>query len=718
MTIVVKFVQCGEGSKNKLDHTCLESSENVWRAITNAANAATTFPQNSLWWAIDPNLPEKSSAVKVAVQAHCVTLLDLGSLNEWRSLARVVARGAHALFQVGTAGWDGDGSYEPFRMEGNRSEVIVSEEARADWEAGLAAHEQMLKLEHFGALTPAQLGGLFLLTHTPDNWVKVVKSFGFDYWWLRVLHLSVERNVDLKVCAFALVGPRPRDRSEATLRMAQRQIATIVALKVAIFYKKRHGDAPQVQDLRVTRHDLEQAKRKWLQRPQAPKKRVRAEGVADVVSAAMNAASLQALRPVREVLRLASDQRATLVRRITELDQLACTGRAWRRAVAEQSTELQTRLMEAIAALTSSGQDAAHLRERSTAAVVQKGAIAKARAAAATTGLRLKSVDSVWASEYASIVKLVAVGAGAQAHAQETPTVYVRGASDFKRLFGNGTGGACGHRLAADTAMQEMHALADRLLALLALEFRLRSGTATRCPLPLELEMHAEPAKEAKRRRRAEEKHNGAFATAVLRAVCHAIETAFYGCLHLVSSTGGAVADVARSPRQWAALAVVNRMLTIAACYDGLVPSDADGDEVALVAFDCDTQVLLLLDLESAVARKWPAVRALADVATECEAWLRNPRKLAPTPAHQSQWWIACSPEGLVVAPEHKQAALNALDAPSAWWDAWPPTREQITTRETTATAIKWGSRASPAFLGIDKPVQFLGTPPFYGFVE
>ena len=37
---------------------------------------------------------------------------------------------------------------------------------------------------------------------------------------------------------------------------------------------------------------------------------------------------------------------------------------------------------------------------------------------------------------------------------------------------------------------------------------------------------------------------------------------------------------------------------------------------------------------------------------------------------------------------------------------------------ETTATAIKWGSRASPAFLGIDKPDQFLGTPPFYGFVE
>ena len=124
---------------------------------------------------------------------------------------------------------------------GNRSEVVVTEAARAAWEAGLAAHERMLQVERFESLTPAQLGGLFLLTHTPDNWVKATRSFGYDYWWLRVLHLSLERNVDLKVCDFALVGPRPCDRSEAALRMAQRQIATIVALRVAIFYKKRHG---------------------------------------------------------------------------------------------------------------------------------------------------------------------------------------------------------------------------------------------------------------------------------------------------------------------------------------------------------------------------------------------------------------------------------------------------------------------------------------------
>jgi len=724
MALVVKFWKCGEGSKNKIDHACLQTSTNVWGAITQAAATATTFPQNALWRAIDPNLPEKSSAVKVAVQAHCLALLDLGPLNEWRRLARTVAQGALALFQAGTAGWDAtEGPYEPFRTVGNRSEVVVTEAARAAWEAGLAAHAQMLQAEHFASLTPAQIGGLFLLTHTPDNWVKATRSFGYDYWWLRVLHLSVERNVDLKVCDFALVGPQPRDRTEAALRMAQQQIATIVALRVAIFYKKRHG--AQTPELRVTRHDLEQAKRKWLQRPQAPKKRARAEGVVGVVSAAMNAASLQALRPVREVLRLANEQRSLIVRRIAELDRRACTARAWQRAVAEESTELQTQLMREIAKRARAGKGAAQLRENATAAAVQKGAIARARAAAATTGLRLATADSIWESAHASIAKLVAVGAGAGAGAQARApqTVYVRDAVEFKRLFGTGAGGACGHHAAASGARAEMEALADRLLALLALEFRLRSSTATRCPLPLELriglEGGGEACKETRKQRTAELRHAEVFATAVSRAVCHAIAVAFGGCLRLVSSAGSGYADAARSPRQWAALDVVNRMLTIAACHDGLVPSDDDGDQVGIVAYDRETHALTLLDLERVVVQKWSAARALADVATECEAWLRNPRKLVPSPAPQGPWWVGCSPSGLAVAPEHKQAALDALDAPNAsWWDAWPPTREQVATREVIATAIKWGSRASPAFLGIEKPDQFLGTPPFYGFAE
>ena len=79
-------------------------------------------------------------------------------------------------------------------------------------------------------------------------------------------------------------------------------------------------------------------------------------------------------------------------------------------------------------------------------------------------------------------------------------------------------------------------------------------------------------------------------------------------------------------------------------------------------------------------------------------------------------WWVSCAPTGLVVAEEHKSAALEAVQSePTEWWAAWPPSREQVTTPETTATAIKWGGRATAAFLGIPKPCQFMGTPPFYG---
>ncbi len=739
MALEVKVIHCGAGAKQKLDHASLGTSENVWQAITDAASTANKFPQAVLWSTIDANLPEKSSAVKVVVQAHCLDLLDLGALNEWKRLSKVVARGVYARFCAGTAGWDDESvTYAPFETIDNRSEVVVTEEARGPWQAALAAHEQMLAAENFATLTPAQLGGLFLLTHTPDNWVKVIESFSYDYWWLRVLHLSLERNVDLKISDFALAGPRPRDRSEKALQMARRQLSTIVALKVAIFYKKRYGDAPQADQPRVTRHDLEQVKRKCLQRPQAQKKRPRTEGVADAVSAAMRSSSLQTLRPVREVLRRASEQRTTLLRRIAALDRRACIGIAWQRVISERSAELKARLAEQIAALSAAGKDTSAVRARHAPDVEHRSTIVLARETASTTGLRLDPADSVWSSTHESIVKLVAVGAGSPAKAPQT--VYVRGADEFKRYFGTGNGGTCGHRGVAGVLRAEMVSLANRLLALLAAEFRLRTSTATHCQVPLELHPdlvlpdrpdddgptspkpapHIEAYRKAKKlEARIDYRLEGVFAAAVMRSVCHAVESAFYGCLRIASSQCNAVVDGADTPRRRAAVAIVNRMLTVAACYDGLVPANADGDGVAVFAFDAGTQSLELLDLELVVAQQWPAARALADIAEECEGWLRNPRKLVPVEGDApGPWWIACSPEGLAVAHEHKQAALEALARePHAWWEAWPPTREQVTDADTTATAIKWGSRASPAFLGIEKPQQFLGVPPFHGFV-
>ena len=733
MVVSVQFVDCGEGAKNKIDHVSLGSSEQVWEAITSAAREAYKFPQNALWKALDPNLPEKSSAVKVTVQGMCVERLEHPALREWKRLARIAARGAHALFRSATDGWDSKETYEPFALVGKRSEVVVTDEAREAWEAGLAAHERLLALEDFGALTPEQAGGLFLLTHTPDNWVKVVASFGFDYWWLRILHLSVERNVDLRIGDFALVKPNARDQSREAMQMAQRQMATIVALKVAIFYKLRHADAPGP---RVTRHDLEQAKRKWLKRPQARKRR-RCEGVSDLVRAAMNAASLKALRPTHEVLAEASAQRGLLSKRIGRLDRLVRTSFAWHRAVADHSEALQLRLMERVDAMQKAGSDPSSLLDACTAEVLHKKAIAATKAVITTSGLALDPKDSIWHSAHEAVRKLVAVGAGG---ASLPLTVYVRSAAEFKRLFGNGSSGECGHLGTLRSANTEQKALAHRLLALVGLDFRLRASAAHACPLPLELRpdlavaddtpsakvpAHVELYHRAVKQQLVEVRHAQVFREAIARAVCHAIRSAFFGCLQLVAVDGGAVAtttvavDDDRTWRQRAARNVVNCMLTTAACFSGLVSSEApEEEEVALIAYDPVTHALSMPCLEQAVAHVWPAVRLLADVAAECEPWVRNPRKRidARRDLQPFDWWVSCAPTGLVVAEEHKSAALEAVQsAPTEWWAAWPPSREQVTTPETTATAIKWGGRATAAFLGIPKPCQFMGTPPFYG---
>ena len=740
MPVSVRVVNCGEGSKNKLDYAALGTSEEVWEAITTAALRAHRFPQNELWKALDANLPEKSSAVKVVVQAQCVEALDHPDLREWKRLARVAARGAHALFRSATDEWDTKDKYEPFVLVGNRSEVVVTDDAREEWEAGLAAHEQLLAREDFGALTPEQVGGLFLLTHTPDNWVKAVSSFGFNYWWLRILHLSVERNADLRIGDFALVKPIARELSRTAMLLAHKQIKTIVGLKVAIFYKLRHAGEPAP---RVTRHDLEQAKRKWLKRPQARKPR-RCEGVADLVSAAMNASSLKELRPIREVLASASAQRGLISKRMRRLDRLFCTTMAWHRTIAEQSTALQLRLMERIDAMQSAGQDATSLVDACTTEALHKKAIAAAKVMLMTSGLALDPKDSIWCSPHEAVRKLVAVGAGSDGRLPET--VYVRSPEEFKRLFGNGSSGECGSLGPMRAATTEQKALAHRLLALVALDFRLRASPARACPVPIELHpdlgivddpptsklpAHVELYHRAVKQQAVVLRHVDVFEEAIKRAVCHAVRSAFHSCLLHISPEGLAKVAVGcefgpRTPaRRRAAHNVVNCMLTIAACFDGLVSSDApEEEEVAIVVYDPVTHALRMPYLESAVARVWPAMRLLADVAAECEAWVRNPRKRLDVQGNavvgdadaDISWWVSCGPAGLVVAPEHKSHALASVQSVSSdWWEAWPPSREQVTTPETTATAIKWGGRATAAFLGIPKPCQFMGTPPFYG---
>ena len=456
MTVVVCFLDCGSGPKNRIDHASLQSSKNVWRAITGAASVARKFPQNELWRALDSNLPEKSSAVKVAVQAHCLNLLEFSAcprLDEWKRLSRVVARGALALFSAATAQWDSGDAYEPFCAVGNRSEVIVPECARAQWEAAIEAHEQMLALEDFGALSAAEVGGLFLLTHTPDNWVKVVRV-------LRLRLLVAARAAPLDR---AQRGPQDRrlcaGRARARADLQPRRPLAHRAAATARHHRGAQGGhllqaAPRRERaaaVRVTRHDLEQAKRKWLQRPQAQKKRPRTEGVAGVVSAAMGAASLAELRPVRGVLRLASEERGALTRRIAALDRLACIGLAWQRVVAEQSAALQTRLMEEVDALARAGEDTEAVRACHTADAVHRRIVELARGVASTSGLQLDPADSVWrqqATPRSPSWWPSARGRRPRARARRRPRcTCAPPRASSGRLFATagGGGGACGH---------------------------------------------------------------------------------------------------------------------------------------------------------------------------------------------------------------------------------------------------------------------------------
>jgi|SaaInlV_125m_DNA_1040241.scaffolds.fasta_scaffold03522_3 hypothetical protein len=705
----IVYVERGRGEKDKIDHAALSppGMRSLWAALEGAARNGGKAPQKALWNLLDPNLAEKSSRVKVAVQAiYQKQLLFFDrALDEWKQAASTVAVGALMLFRDGVEDRDAD-TYEPFELVDGRSRVR-STKRRAKWERAVQAHAALVASERFGGLTPERLAGLFLLTRTPDHLPGEVESFDLDFWLLRVMHLSLERNVDLKLGAFAPTPAKERaegDNGDAAV--ALRQLETIVALKVAIFYKKRHrGAAPPP---RVSRHDVEETKRKCLKRPRAPKPRCEAAGVADYVRVAMRHASLQQLLPVGDVVQGASRERARIGARIQRLDLVVCAHEAWRRLMARVPLEQ--------AALELVG-----------------------------TGVRLEEDDSVWREgAHEAVRKLVAVGAGG---GWRPRVVHAHTASELRSLIGDkGTSGLYGSAAVAKAARAEMGSLAERLLALLSLEFRLRETAVERTTRPLELQQqgelavadappcgkvpaHVEAYARALKAQRGRSKHGAAFAAAVQRALVRAINGAFFGCFEVVSFGNGCGPH---DPAAWthphvrASLAIMHRMLNIAARYNGLVAQDCEDEEaVPVVVYDREAETFHMADfLEHAVAHNWPAVRALADVAVECEPWVRDFRKRPPAALCQPQdggqpLWVRLGKGGLAVDHAAKDATLARLaaddnDTAERWWDAWPPTRDEVLSSEARiATAIAWGGKATAAFLGIAQPDQFVGRAPF-----
>ena len=552
------------GKKHRADHSVLPDSDTVWTRLTAAAaeasrrDAGALLPQHCLWRHVDAQIGTKSVAVKATVQALCLRTLEFPdpTLARWMALARVVAEGAHALYAHAVRDWDvgldaagavvvadddeDDGgeeaapfeAWQPFEMYDRtadarfagcfgeaeahrmRSRVVVREGARAAWAAAVEAHWEMLTLEGrhelfapSSALTAAQIGGLYLLTHTADNWPKLAHIFDADYWLLRIVHLGLERNTPLQMTKFDL-GALGRARPPVLARDAKRvccwlvnALVALVALKVAIFYKIRtHAydaaagraptpDAELARRVRADRHDLEQSKLHWRpvpspppvsrsssfasssepslsapDSPPSPKKRPREEKEKgekeekeeEEVAETPTCWEAGHLAPARRVLERLAVERRALQARVARLDEAVGTHLAFARALAAQTEALQAAALarlDRLADVASNAADAgarAHaqaemqqLSARFTVASARKEALAAVRAEAASTGLLLRVEDRVWASDDHPAVRAL-VAVGVDAHATSVRR-HVRQAAEFERLFGaDGTRGELG----------------------------------------------------------------------------------------------------------------------------------------------------------------------------------------------------------------------------------------------------------------------------------
>lgn len=594
-TATVLFVDRGSSArslkKHRVDHSVLPGSNEVWARIVAAATAASgseELAQRALWLHVDRQVVDKSVAVKATVQALCLRKLEFKSadLALWMRRARVVATGLHTLYAEAMRGWDRGlnerleadaraivpvDAWSPFELydrtdhprfagcfgesavQRMRSRVRVADAARPAWEAAVDAHWQMLALEAEAdvlavspTLSAAEVGGLFLLSHTADNWPKRPEVFDEDFWLLRVVHLGLERNTSLQIAKFDLgvlrraQSPEPLVDSRKVYCWLVNAIVALVALKVAIFYKVRvHAyDAAAGRPLttehafsalvKVDRHDLEQSKSHWrpTMMPSPTTSATAAPSSPSACSACSASSSDEAapkrarreetfrsllnvdqLVPVRDVLERLVVERRALRARVEVLDTAVSTHLAFHRLVKERMDALHRTALSRLDALTEhlSTTDAPSARAEAEAEMqrisnsftltkIQKAAIESARTELETTGVLLRVEDRVWSTDHPSVRTLVAVGTDAHARSVRR---HVRDANEFDRLFGSdgmrgelGMGAAPVVRCAPDGVLRtEACSLADRLLGLVRAESELREvaslDTLVRVPIEL-----------------------------------------------------------------------------------------------------------------------------------------------------------------------------------------------------------------------------------------
>lgn len=594
-TATVLFVDRGTSArslkKHRVDHSVLFGSGEVWARIVAAADAASgsaEMAQRVLWTCVDKQVVDKSVAVKATIQALCLRKLEFRSANLalWMRRARVVAAGLHALYAEAMVGWNRGldarsaavdagaavplEAWSPFELydrtdhprfagcfgesavQRMRSRVRVGAGARSDWEAAVDAHWQMLTLEAeddvfatSSTLSAAEVGGLFLLSHTADNWPKRCEVFDEDFWLLRVVHLGLERNTSLQIAKFdlsTLQCGQPLSSGADSRKVycwLVNALVSLVALKVAIFYKIRlhaydavagrplTSEAAFAALVKVDRHDLEQSKSHWrplllpspsttaTTAPSSPSacsacsaspvsKRARR---ADADASPRPLLDTERLVPVRDVLERLAVERRALRARIDALDTAVGTHLAFYRLVKAHMDALHRTALSRLDALThhlattaapgARAELEAEMQRLScdfTLAKIQKAAMEAARTEVATIGLELRVEDRVLRSEHPSARILLAVGWDTTARIVRRQ---LRQPGEFDRLFGpDGTRGELGMgtapvaRCANDGVLRvEACSLVDRLLGLARSESELREVVSldTLVRLPLEL---------------------------------------------------------------------------------------------------------------------------------------------------------------------------------------------------------------------------------------
>lgn len=749
-------------------------------------------PTAHLWKYLDPSLTQKTAPFKAAVQAHYVnSLIDTAGatseeLQDWLLRARDVGKSMHQLFLHGVKGWssnihtatqaDAEGlrtewwpfeDYDPTAVDARyagcfgehcvrtRTRIRFSDDQELcqQWKHAAECTRAMLDMESlagtglaldpFVNLEPAQIGGLFLLTHVADNYAKRTELFNSDFWMLRAIHFGMERATNLRLQSFSLSKITQQQQQHVSnparaYCRVEAALHTLVAMKVVVFLKMRlyafdrlqgkelTPDAALQKLVRVDRHDIEQCKRGFRtlssdvsapharpEQPSAKKQRrlpvvKNAEEVLDVLVAkvqAMQDPLSKRYRNVSEVLKEAEDAQQVYLQRLLALERVVCAYEAKERAVLQHMDQLRKTEILKLSQM-SYNQVAPYLSKFKMNHVREHAVkLVKTQALKKQTLQLSIATDGVLATIGKKVVE-----------DQPTTGVDVPDEKEWVRLFGPttalGNGGLYGTEARGarenGLAWQEAVSVAERYLEVH--EFcrgqrqRLFAhntsahqvalppfAIAKECLLPEEVVANPEfvntkldTSVEAYRKLvRANEKtkhRHDAFVAEAEGAFAHAMRT----CLLRA-------AELAQDNKEKGDSSLpASRSARIA--QDILEQFAKVAKAESIFSENVDEAFVTLQDTSTLARKNWAAAKRLLTISIAAEPFLRDPRRNTGMIAWQER-------------NEREKADANY------WWPIWPPLLEDL--RLQTRATLQWGRILGREVLGLNDLAVSLDPPYF-----